>query len=354
MKLVTVQSMSRSRQRASILIFALWTLSILSVFAITIGIGVRQKMILVKRLEERSKLFTLTSSGVYKAISILMNEIKSDGHYDRVVKSRLNNNPQSFSSVSWPEGSFEISYSSKEDDGLKKYGVTDEESKINLNHTEENILNRFFKNISGLAEEKAAELARAIIDWTKSGESELEGFVSEDYYSNLEFPYPKKEGNFEILEELLLVKGMTPRILEDLRDYVTIYGSGKININTAQKPVLMALGMEEELANKILFVRQGLDGREATEDDYIFTDINDLINTLSFWVDLEDAERQTLDGLIEQNKLTGQSFFYRIQSRGTVHRAPTFHTDKTESVITCVFNVKSRRIVYWRERLTSL
>ena len=45
----------------------------------------------------------------------------------------------------------------------------------------------------------------------------------------------------ESLDELLLVNGMTKDIFERIKDYVTVWGSGMVNINTAGREVLWLL-----------------------------------------------------------------------------------------------------------------
>ncbi|MDJ0973978.1 MAG: type II secretion system protein GspK [Planctomycetota bacterium] len=69
------------------------------------------------------------------------------------------------------------------------------------------------------------------------------------------------------------------RLLEDLRDgddiapglhrYITVYGSGKINLNTAAKPVLQAIfSLDEDVADKIIERRGGtVDPDEEPEEE---------------------------------------------------------------------------------------
>ena len=140
----------------------------------------------------------------------------------------------------------------------------DEESKINLNKTDQIVLTNLLIRVLALKEEEAGQLAAALLDWRQYGESEITGFFSEDYYSNLQYPYPKKSADYETLDEMLLVKGMTQQCYDKLINYVTIYGDGAVNINTASKDVLIALGLQESLVDKILSVRRGRDGLDAT------------------------------------------------------------------------------------------
>ena len=72
-----------------------------------------------------------------------------------------------------------------------------------------------------------------------------------------------KTANIETLEELLLVKGVTREILygdgrkKGLIDFLTVFGTGKININAAPKEVLMAIpGMTADMVEEIINYRQ--------------------------------------------------------------------------------------------------
>ena len=78
-------------------------------------------------------------------------------------------------------------------------------------------------------------------------------------------PYKAKNANFDTLEELLLVKGMTSEILygnnekKGIIDLLTVYSrtSIKINVNAAPKEVLMAIpGITPEIADSIISFRE--------------------------------------------------------------------------------------------------
>lgn len=57
---------------------------------------------------------------------------------------------------------------------------------------------------------------------------------------------------FSSINELFLVEGMTKEKFLKFKDLVTVYGTGKININTVSKPVLLALGLDEEMVDQIV------------------------------------------------------------------------------------------------------
>ena len=92
------------------------------------------------------------------------------------------------------------------------------------------------------------QLVDALVDWLDEDDRESDHGAETSYYRSLDPPYACKNGPVEYIEELLLVKGMTPELLfgtptkEGLAEYLTVYGdTGKININTAPRLLLRSL-----------------------------------------------------------------------------------------------------------------
>ncbi|NPA51912.1 MAG: general secretion pathway protein GspK [Aquificae bacterium] len=111
-----------------------------------------------------------------------------------------------------------------------------------------------------------------IIDWIDPDTSTSGG--EEDYVD-----FPAKNDKIDTVEELKLLRGVTQEVFNGkeelgsytpgLKDLLSPYSNGKVNINTASKWVLMALDEEidEGLAEAIVAFRQ----KEP------FTNINDLV-----------------------------------------------------------------------------
>lgn len=105
-------------------------------------------------------------------------------------------------------------------------------------------------------------LVPAMIDWIdKDEEVTLLPFVRSDnrgaeslYYTGLANPYGCSNSPLDTTDELILVKGVTPEVFEGIRDYVTVYGEGRININSAPPRVIESLAeqMDSVLARMII------------------------------------------------------------------------------------------------------
>jgi len=92
-------------------------------------------------------------------------------------------------------------------------------------------------------------IAQAMTDWVDM-DGNAEGATAEDRY--YDYGYMAKNNPLETIHELRFVKGIAEfGIMEQFGPFFTIYTDGKININRAQIPVIMAMLLasfpEEEL-----------------------------------------------------------------------------------------------------------
>jgi general secretion pathway protein K len=87
------------------------------------------------------------------------------------------------------------------------------------------------------------ELAFALQDWM-DGDSEQSaaGGAEDDYYLSLPTPYRTANAILSHVDELRLVRGFSPDVIEKLRPFVTaLPESSAINVNTAPREVLASL-----------------------------------------------------------------------------------------------------------------
>src|SRR3972149_2388421 len=87
-----------------------------------------------------------------------------------------------------------------------------------------------------------ASLVDALADWIDNDSSPRPWGAEEHHYKALSTPYKPRNNYVESVDELRLVKGYDSEVLNAIGQYVTPYNpDGRININTAPKPVLMSL-----------------------------------------------------------------------------------------------------------------
>jgi len=136
-------------------------------------------------------------------------------------------------------------------DGRFHYRIIDEEGKLNLNTASPSEL-RYIFLYAGADVEDIDIIVDSIEDWRDSDNLHRLNGAEEDYYRALEPPYSSKDAPFNTVEELILVRGITKEVvfgrideegkrIAGVREYLTVFGSGKININTAPEAVLDAV-----------------------------------------------------------------------------------------------------------------
>jgi len=109
-------------------------------------------------------------------------------------------------------------------------------------------LHALFTSVLGMKEDPTD----AIVDWIDEDDTEYgPNGAEQSYYDTLDPPYRCKNGPLNSVQELLMVRGITPEVffgnpdqnIPPLYDLVTVHGNpnGQINANTAPYEVLLAL-----------------------------------------------------------------------------------------------------------------
>jgi general secretion pathway protein K len=267
-----------------ILITALWIVAILSLFAVTIGRQASISLRLTSYDVDKRKAYLIARAGMMRALSEKAIEHKTGMSSDIDAFSQpWANNEELFLRRAFGTGYYTVGYEypvteKNKEKPLMLYGLMDEQSKININTASEETLINLLVYFD-IDEDTALAMAGSIIDWRDTDDliaSSERGFLygaENEYYQGLARPYSCKNAPFENIYELLLIKGVTPEILNKIKPHITIYGNGMININTASEVVLDALigpGFKG-LGKKIARYRQGEDDIIGTKDDAWFS-----------------------------------------------------------------------------------
>ena len=148
--------------------------------------------------------------------------------------------------------------------GQFSYRITDEESRIDLNLSRPDRVDRLLTEL-GLDKQVRDTVGDSLQDWRDADEEHrLNGAESEDTYLRLPVPYRSRNGPLEDIRELLQIHGVTAEIYyghdqnPPLRDFVTVHGSPQININTAPAIVLKALGLSDAEISEIEQTRRAV------------------------------------------------------------------------------------------------
>jgi type II secretory pathway component PulK len=297
---------------------------------------------LTRRLEDRLQAHWIATAAVSGALRMLEDDPtpSSDGLADP-----WRDRPERLAQQPFAGGFFTIRHIEEDPlDGTPKvfYGLKDEESKINLNTATHDMLYRLLESFSDMNDADRQEVVDSIIDW-RDEDTQKQPYGAEDfYYLGLDPPYECKDAPFENLEELLLIKGMTPALFAWMVPKVTVFGSGKVNLNTASRPVLKALGLSNSAIEGIVFFRSGEDHTEGTEDDRSFSSLSEAFGKLSQLIPKEDLNR--LVRLDQEGMLTVVSEAFRFSVVAEYTQAI-----KPERVQAEVVMDRKGRILLWHE-----
>ena len=268
-------------EKGAILMITLWIVAILTLLTVSLAYRARMEI----RLSSTNSKRTIAREMARERIELIVRILQNDKNTYDALKEEW-----ALSCAKAP-----ISCS-----------IVDEDRKINLNNFPREVIS----TIPGME-----ETASAIIDWRDKDDVPLPGGAENLYYVSLNPPYRCKNKLSETMEELLAVKGVTPAILRSIKPVATVYGSGRLNINTAPQEVLEMLlsGLDYpvSLKDKIIFHRQGLDGTEGTADDNIFEATITIKKTLSPY-GLTPEENASIDNLIKNGLIGVASSCYRI------------------------------------------
>jgi general secretion pathway protein K len=190
----------------------------------------------------------------------------------------------------------------------------------NYSTRQKELLERFLSSEEfDLESEDVGNILDAIKDWIDP-DSEVTKFGAENaYYQALEKPYACKNGPLAFPEELLLIRGITKELFygtnesRGISSYITTYGEGRININTADPFVLRALSehMDQELVDDLLSYRENEDNDLSQVGWYksipgmSSVSIDDLIATSSTYFEIvsdgfQNAMRKRVAGFVEK------------------------------------------------------
>ena len=317
--------------------YVVWVVLLLSLFAVGVGSQALGTVNLSERLSEQLRCAYVVRAGLQMTALALENDStpSMDGLADAWA-----DNPLMFQDHDVAGVSFQVT-SNANADGRPRYGLQDEERRINLNTAPEDVLKRLLEREAVMHEDDAVKAAAAIIDWRDDDTDEQPDGAEQSYYQSLRQAYDCKDGPFENVEELLLVRGISPTVYQRVEPWVTVYGSGLINLNTAGEPVLYALGLSAQGVSGLLSYRSGEDGTEMTSDDRALISVTNLESDLQPYVPTEDLAR--LSVLVREKLLSVRSEAFRFHVQAQTPHA--WSRMEASGVLD-----RAGRVVLWTER----
>jgi general secretion pathway protein K len=242
--------------RGIALITVILIISILVAVALELNRSSRADIYDAANLSDGIKLTCIAKSGFYGGMALLA---RTRTDYDSLRDDWAKTKGLSeWSKSLFPDGYFEVI-------------IADESGKIPLNKLislDGKEYNQDIKDILlrllnqpefGLDTNKAAAIVDAIRDWIDADEEVTGAGAENSYYASMDPPYPAKNAPLDCIDELLMIKGITKDLFTGTKDkpaltqYVSVYGEGLININTAPQLVLRSLApnITSEMAQKM-------------------------------------------------------------------------------------------------------
>lgn len=339
----------------------LWVLAMLAIFAVGLGHRSAVNLRLTRYQRDRLRAACLAKAAINRAIVELIQDGNNGNNYDTLSESWANNETI-FKKIALSVNQDEyasVGYTVKDDyEQRQVFGLIDEEGKININECAKNdqrfqVLVKLF-DFAGVEESESEKLKNLLVQWVKPPDGPNNSrpilkyaplSAAQEFMLVLESYYPDR-------------KDEARSAYNKMKDLITVYGDGQININTASAEVLKiiseAAAITQGLAttyadslvnNRIIPFRNGNDGKMATADDGYFENAGNIEN------DLRDAgaaltaqEVLVLNGINGMLKVQSNHFKVPAQARaGRVVKniEAVYARDKIDSA--------NSKIVYWHE-----
>ena len=355
--MVNVLKLARNNRGIALLITISVT-TILVATALEYNRRARFEVLSTASVRDRMTLSYMASSGVHAAMALLIKD-KAESNFDSLQEDWAN-----------PEKIDEILQEIPFDNGKLSVVITDELAKIQVNALVmfpdssqfnesqvmiwERILNVIGNEDDLQNDSTPTAIVNSVKDWLDSGDDDattgLSGAES-SYYGEQDPPYKSRNGPIADLSELLLIKGITPQLYYGTKDapglanYMTVHGlavgagtsfnwPGRININTADVPVLAALlGSEnQDLAQVVYDYRQELAAEKVVHD----------FSSLQWYKNIAGLSDVTIDSRL----ITTSSDVFRIRSTASINEIQS-------SVIAVVQRVQNPESGKWSCKVLS-
>lgn len=246
-----VKGFSKQPDKGSALLMVLWLTAALSAVGIAVASNVRGETQRTETNIDDARAYFLARGAVERSAlhMIWSRAYRSD---DGLPMYHINGDPSM--DLTFPAGDVHVE-------------VIPESSKLNVNAIRPEFMMRLLAAL-GVPEDRATGITAAIVDWRLPRSANPGAPLSpfDAFYLTQSPSFTAPHTSFHENEELLLVEGMTPELYygndldagrPGLRDCLTVYGSAfGVDINTAQRPTLEAIGVDPADADRIATIRK--------------------------------------------------------------------------------------------------
>jgi general secretion pathway protein K len=332
----------RVQEKGIALFMVLWVLVLLSGIATEFCFAMRTEVNMVRNFKEQTEAYYIALAGLNRAIYELLRNESSLGQKKLLVDEKED---AAETSLRWrmntdiPPSPFA--------GGRFKVRIGNEAGKININTADEPVLKMMLNGFE-IEEQEKSIIVDSIMDWRDKNDLHRMNGAENDYYQSLPDPYDCKNGDFDAIEELLMVRGITPEIFYGgLKNMVTAFkddgskrgkvrrrsgkaGGSKICINAAPRAMLLSLPqMTDDLAQSIIDFRKEADFKSLGE-------VSTLLGADVY-------------GAISRHITLTPSAYYEIESSGNILDSRTRQSILATVEINRTID-KGYRVVQWNDR----
>jgi|GEM_PF-2628337 general secretion pathway protein K len=242
-----------SNQQGFALVITLWVMAILGVMAASFSYEALCESKVESWSSQDRRAYNLARGGIHRAAGVIRKHARDPVHS---ITDKWFSGQSLYKDVKFGPGyysivSSEIDHSKKiNKDKVLHYGLVDEESRLNINVATMGQLQGFPAVSNVLA-------SNIIYFLTKKRGNSTKGAPA-----SVAMAKGQVDGPVRSLDELLQVKGMSRDILYGssggnggIAQHLTCFSSGKVNINTAGKEVLHAVGFSNGQVQSLLAYR---------------------------------------------------------------------------------------------------
>lgn len=224
-------SSATNPQDGSVLVLALWTLFFLAALTVASASYVVAVLNGAERIVNRARARMEVRSGIARTVAIVQQESTQSNVWSGVQESAWNRSTAFFPSdreTAARDGVAFVGYEWIDENGVvTNYGVIGEAARLNLNtdnHPARTMaLVELFATVGDGENRQVAESLFVPVDFAdQSGVS---------------------TNRFESVEALIFEENVGTTLYNQVKPYVTVYGDGLVNVNSAPKPVLVAMGI---------------------------------------------------------------------------------------------------------------
>lgn len=265
-------------QKGIALFLVLWVLVLLSVIVGEFSHAMRTEVNIARNFRDETIAYYIAEAGIYRAIFELIQTETKPPQIQGVEFDKKKDKIRWRVNADIPEEDFT--------GGSFRVRIDNESGKFDLNAADEDVLRMMLAPFNLDSHHKDV-ITDSVQDWREEGNLHRLNGAKNDYYQSLPEPYSCKNADFDSVEELMLVRGMTQEIYDGLKEMITVYrgdtyadkhavfGGGayaraaekkKININAASADVLHLLPqMTEEIIQNIMEYRKDKDFESDAE-----------------------------------------------------------------------------------------